>query len=558
MQVKSDNKGRYIIANCNIENYNFTLCGVYGPNKDVPEFYIDLFKELEMRGENKLVIGDYNLVMNAKMDRYMSNENNVKSKQIIEQFMTEFSLVDIWRIQNPDKVHFSWRRKNIKGRLQASRIDFALVSRGLDSAIKNCVYVPAYQTDHQALHLAIATKEAERGPGFWKLNNNLLREPSYLHLINEVLIDRKVKYERKHPGEAWELIKKDIRLETQNYARDRAEGKQLAISTLLEKIGEYEDLENLTENAEKELYNLKREVDELSNENSRAMIFRSKARWYEEGEKSTKYFYNLEKANYNAKTVHSLLIGEEEISNDRQILNEQRKYYEKLYKADDEVCFKIENKTGIYVKSVDRKQQNGPINETELNDALASLKNGKCPGKDGLSADFYKVFWKHLRPILMRVIETVESEMSLTSSQRQGVLNLIPKPGKDSRFLQNLRPKTLLNTDYKLIEKVISNRMQVSMDQLINHDQKGFLPGRRISGNIRKIFDVMKYSRDEKIRAVILNLDFQKCFDQISMSAITGALEYFNFSDKIKKWVQILYTDFSVIVQNNGYFSLRK
>ena len=65
----------------------------------------------------------------------------------------------------------------------------------------------------------------------------------------------------------------------------------------------------------------------------------------------------------------------------------------------------------------------------------------------------------------------------------------------------------------------------------------------------------MKHCRQEQIDAVILNLDFQKCFDMISKSAIIGSLHFFDFGEFIINWVSILYNNFKVKVQNNGHFS---
>ena len=77
-------------------------------------------------------------------------------------------------------------------------------------------------------------------------------------------------------------------------------------------------------------------------------------------------------------------------------------------------------------------------------------------------------------------------------SSAEGIINLIPKKEKDSRYLKNLRPITLLNSDYKVIEKALANRMVPEMEKIIHPDQKGFLPNRRISINIRKAFDILK------------------------------------------------------------------
>ena len=97
--------------------------------------------------------------------------------------------------------------------------------------------------------------------------------------------------------------------------------------------------------------------------------------------------------------------------------------------------------------------------------------------------------------------------------------------------------------------------MLSSMDSIINTDQKGFMKGRKISSNIRKIFDLIHHTDDKKIEAFILSLDFKSCFDLINFDSIIKALEFFNFSDWVIKWTKLLYTNYSVKIQNNGHFS---
>ena len=79
------------------------------------------------------------------------------------------------------------------------------------------------------------------------------------------------------------------------------------------------------------------------------------------------------------------------------------------------------------------------------------MKNNKTPGEDGIPVDFYKVFWKILKEPFFKMVSACYEENELHDSAKKGILNLIPKPNKDSRFIKNLRPITLLNTDYKII-----------------------------------------------------------------------------------------------------------
>ena len=139
----------------------------------------------------------------------------------------------------------------------------------------------------------------------------------------------------------------------------------------------------------------------------------------------------------------------------------------------------------------------------------------------------------------------------LHPTARQGVLNLIPKQNKDTRLLKNLRPITLLNVDYKILEKILAMRIKVVINDLIHADQKGFLKDRSISANIRKI----AHAEEHQLEADILSLDFHKAFDVISFTCLQGALHFFNFGTNFRQWTATLYNEFTVKVQNNGFFS---
>ena len=88
-------------------------------------------------------------------------------------------------------------------------------------------------------------------------------------------------------------------------------------------------------------------------------------------------------------------------------------------------------------------KQNEPIGYQEVADAVFQMKNNKTPGLDGISIDFYKVFFKKLGNLMHQVILACYEQRTLYDSALWGMINLIPKAGKDTRFLNNLRPITL-------------------------------------------------------------------------------------------------------------------
>ena len=79
---------------------------------------------------------------------------------------------------------------------------------------------------------------------------------------------------------------------------------------------------------------------------------------------------------------------------------------------------------------------------------------------------------------------------SLSISQRRGVTSLIPKKDKDKSLLENLRPISLLNVDYKILTKIIAKRIEKVLPKIINPNQTGYVKGRFIGENILSISDV--------------------------------------------------------------------
>ena len=88
------------------------------------------------------------------------------------------------------------------------------------------------------------------------------------------------------------------------------------------------------------------------------------------------------------------------------------------------------------------------------------LKTEKSPGNDGLTAEFYQVFWPTLGHLLVDSLNSSYEKGELANSQRQGIIKLIEKKNKDKRYVANWRPISLLNVDVKIASKAITLRLE--------------------------------------------------------------------------------------------------
>ena len=143
----------------------------------------------------------------------------------------------------------------------------------------------------------------------------------------------------------------------------------------------------------------------------------------------------------------------------------------------------------------------------------------------------------------------------MSSSQRIGIITLLPKKDKDPLYVKNHRPISLLNTDYKIIAKVMANRLKVCLHQIIYEDQTGFMKGKNIGSNIRTIIDVIEYCDANQIPGSIILLDIEKAFDSAAHVNLFQVLHYFNFGDSFISWIKSFYNKRKSYIRNNGFIS---
>ena len=234
--------------------------------------------------------------------------------------------------------------------------------------------------------------------------------------------------------------------------------------------------------------------------------------------------------------------------------------YTDLYSSNDRNLHPVEianivNKENVNILSLDMSSKlEGIITKEEALSALKNMKNNKSPGPDGFTTEFYKFFWIDIGSFLIRSLNHGFQKGELSLTQKQGVINIIPKKDKPREFLKNWRPISLLNVSYKIASSCIANRIKTVFYFLIHENQKGFLKGRFIGENSRMIYDVLQYTHDKNIPGLLLLIDFEKAFDSISWKFLFDALHSLNFGPDIIRWISVLYNKAKLCVIQNGIF----
>ena len=411
--MEVDVLGNYIIVQLNMCGLNILLLNIYSPNTDKPEFYEEIKDKIDNADFDHVIIcGDLNLFLdqNLDCDKYI-NISNPKARGKVKSSMNTFDLRDIFRERHPEIRHYTWRRRNP---FKQARLDYFLISNNLTDMISKADIIPGYRSDHSIIELNITTCKFTRGRGLWKLNTTLLKDTDYLALINQTIDTEIANYvlpvyninKLKDFEKDIELTIKDdlflevllmkIRGETIKYSAKIKQSTQAEEKKL---IADIQKLQSVVSNANTMtlLQNKQKQLENIRKEYLRGHMVRARVQYLNESEKPIKFFCQLEKKNYQIKTIKSIQLNNGSIIKYQEtILETVANFYTNLFSKknveDIELPNLIEEKVIQKLSDIESQNLEGKLTTEELGHALKTMKNGKTPGIDGFPAEFFKSF----------------------------------------------------------------------------------------------------------------------------------------------------------------------
>ena len=184
-------------------------------------------------------------------------------------------------------------------------------------------------------------------------------------------------------------------------------------------------------------------------------------------------------------------IVDETTDNQEEIQCQAARYYSWLY-ADKETSNLhkeelLKKMRDLPIPEEIAKRAEGPIKTDHVRTAIRQLGNGKAPGPDGLPGEFYKAFEQIVAQPLKEALIESKKQGNLSGTMHEGDIILLYKK-KDPKDIRNYRPITLLNTDYKILTKILATKLKRVCEASISHPQKGFVPGRQITDLTRQLY----------------------------------------------------------------------
>ena len=193
---------------------------------------------------------------------------------------------------------YTWFRR--KPQLNASRIDYFLISTCLLNKTKETSIDPCTLSDHNLISIKIETNSPRRGPGMWQFNNKVLNDEVFIRKMCEKIRYTLSVYHYMEVIELWELLKAEMVTVSKKYCKKHVSKRKVLCCNL------YKNLENLqnemlssTTAKDNDLDNAitstQAAIDSSLEDKAKSSAFLAKSRFVHEGERNTKYFFSMGK-----------------------------------------------------------------------------------------------------------------------------------------------------------------------------------------------------------------------------------------------------------------------
>jgi len=156
-----------------------------------------------------------------------------------------------------------------------------------------------------------------------------------------------------------------------------------------------------------------------------------------------------------------------------------------------------------------------PITIDELRNSISKGKSQKAPGHDGIGLGFYKTEWEEMKHDLLQILNCMYMDGIILARQLQGLIACIPKHAHPSK-VDDYRPLILMNTDYKILTRIIAERLKPILSTLLHQNQYCGIGGNSVFGAVAAIRVVIAYAEVTRKPICMVSIDFIAAFDRIS------------------------------------------
>ncbi|GAU10125.1 hypothetical protein TSUD_418540, partial [Trifolium subterraneum] len=282
---------------------------------------------------------------------------------------------------------------------------------------------------------------------------------------------------------------------------------------------------------------------------------RAKMHWLQEGDMNTRFFH-MSATVRNKKNKVTKLIADNgtEAHTQEELCEVAKSYFDTLFKPRDGDHDPVLNLIQPRVTDDDNLVLTAPITKVEIQQALFQMHPDKSPGPDGFNPAFYQRFWEQCSDDIFSAASTWLERGYFPTSLNDTNICLIPKCDNPTS-MKDLRPISLCNVLYKMISKMLANRLKCCLDKCVSQEQSAFVEGRSILDNAliaTEVIHALKRKTKGRRGELALKIDISKAYDKVDWGFLRGVMTRMGFTDVWIRWVMMCVSSVNYSVLMNS------
>ncbi|GJY75790.1 RNA-directed DNA polymerase, eukaryota [Tanacetum coccineum] len=261
-----------------------------------------------------------------------------------------------------------------------------------------------------------------------------------------------------------------------------------------------------------------------------------KVQWSIEGDENSKYFHGIINNKRSQLAIRGILIDGDWISDLKEVKSEFLNHFAKQFSKPSSPRISINGAFPNRLNLEQVEELESSISQDEIKKAVWDYGTNKSPGPDGFTFEFFQKYWNVLKQDIVAAIHQFFDSGKFPPDCNSSFIALIPKI-QDAKIVKDFRPISLIRSIYKIIAKILANRLSIVMPDLIGDVQTDFVSNRQILDDPFILNELLARCKHKKVNAMIFKVDFGKAFDSVRWDYLDDVLRSFGFGDKWRKWI---------------------